>query len=308
MDLPNTLCILAPKDDHDMPWIVNLATAFQDLGKTVSYLDSASLSWEPHGTLDFSMLVNRSRDSTTGHQAKTVTAFLKFIEARGTKVFNGSHAYSIGNSKVNQLTVLHSLGLNAPRSLIVTNINQLLPSAKKLGFPLLIKPEEGGMGKGIIKFSSEEELQSYIDLPETRAKHEGTLWMLQEFVSALGDVIYRVWVCGGKVQCAIETSTTKDLSDGNCFNTCVCTLQKRPTIVIKAAAVTPEMESEAVRIMEYCQAHAGSVEFFINQDGKRVYFDINMLSTLPDPTKALNQGVWPDDYNPWKEFALRTIS
>jgi hypothetical protein len=306
----NTICILTPKEEECMPWITSLASALQSVGKNVYYLDSSSLSWDPLGKEELpSTVINRVRDSTTGHQAKTVLAFLQFLEARGTKVFNGSHAFGIGNSKVTQLTILNSLGLHFPTTLVITNVHQLLTAAKKIGYPVLIKPEEGGMGRGIVKFSSESELQDYIDDPENGPKHEKSLWMLQEFIETRDNLAYRVWVCGGIVQCAIETFTLKrEPTEVQCFNSCVCTLQKKSNVVIKATKLSPETEKEVLQIMDHCKAYVGSIEFFIAADGRRVYFDINMLSTLPDPSKVTNEGIWEAEYNPWVELATTMVS
>jgi hypothetical protein len=51
-------------------------------------------------------------------------------------------------------------------------------------------------------------------------------------------------------------------------------------------------------------AHAGSVEFLYDKAGRRLYFDLNLLSTLPLVERVQEaESVWGQDYDPWKEMA-----
>jgi len=67
--------------------------------------------------------------------------------------------------------------------------------------------------------------------------------------------------------------------------------------------VKNEIENLLLHVGSECQA--GSVEFLYNSFGERLYFDLNMLSTLPTTNDGSveNAGVWPDEYNPWVELA-----
>jgi hypothetical protein len=48
--------------------------------------------------------------------------------------------------------------------------------------------------------------------------------------------------------------------------------------------------------------HCGSVEFLYNTQGQRLYFDLNLLSTLPVGVED-SSGVWAPNYDPWQELA-----
>ena len=76
--------------------------------------------------------------------------------------FNGSHSYSIAWAKVNHHSILKSLNLKFPESWIFQNPKDLQTGIEKLKFPSLVKPNIGGLGKGIFKLKNEEDLEKYL--------------------------------------------------------------------------------------------------------------------------------------------------
>ena len=209
-------------------------------------------------------------------------------------------------------------------------------------FPLLLKPNAGGFGHGIQRVESFQELQDVV--VATRAS--STTWkngettttgteppvLLQAYIEPQDQLIYRVWFLQGRVQCAVTrtvpTATslvnhgTTAVSFHNEFSSgCVggnigryplVTVVDPPdtatTTVFRAWKVPAEVSDEVERIVQVLQdAQAGSVEFLYGRDdGKRYYFDVNLLSTLPDATINHDQ-VWPTNYDPWAELAAAII-
>lgn len=58
-------------------------------------------------------------------------------------------------------------------------------------------------------------------------------------------------------------------------------------------------------MMGAAQADLGSVELlYPSSVGQPLYFDVNMLSTLPNPAEVDDpHGLWPTGFDPWKEQA-----
>lgn len=75
--------------------------------------------------------------------------------------------------------------------------------------------------------------------------------------------------------------------------------------------VQQEIEQHLLPLLE--DAHCGSVEFLYdssNKDQQRLYFDLNLLSTLPimpqdgeGGTVTDDDKAWAPNYDPWREMA-----
>src|SRR4029077_9153132 len=85
--------------------------------------------------------------------------YLAYLERIGMRVINGCKAFSFEISKAAQLALLHSMGLATPRSRIVNCAIQAVSAAQEIGFPVIVKPNIGGRGSGVIRFDSAPALE-----------------------------------------------------------------------------------------------------------------------------------------------------
>ncbi|PYJ42288.1 MAG: hypothetical protein DME86_05790 [Verrucomicrobia bacterium] len=218
--------------------------------------------------------------------------YLAHLERIGTRVINGCKAFSFEISKAAQLALLHSLGLATPRSRIVNCAIEVISAAEEIGFPVIIKPNIGGRGAGIIRLDSVPEL--------ARAAVSGTIGfgidstaLVQEFLPIRGGHITRVETLGGKFLYAIKVYTS-----GENFNLCpaeICGtedgaspvntpgLVDAPKTGLKVEGYTPPQQIiDAVeKIVGAAQIEVGSVEYIVDdRDGRVVYYDINALSNF----------------------------
>ncbi|CAB9530334.1 expressed unknown protein [Seminavis robusta] len=157
--------------------------------------------------------------------------------------------------------------------------------------------------------------------------------LFQNYVQPKDGKIFRVWFLMGKVQCAVErtveipplleasTTTTTTTSTEEFTSGCVggvCQRQPknaRPMIQPWSVPedVRREMEEQLLPVLPP-DAHCGSVEFLLAEEPskseettnklvttyKRLYFDLNLLSTLPveedqqtpDPWLQLASAIW----------------
>jgi Carbamoyl-phosphate synthase L chain, ATP binding domain len=218
--------------------------------------------------------------------------YLAHLERIGTRVINGCKAFSFEISKAAQLALLHSLGLATPRSRIVNCAIEAISAAEEIGFPIIIKPNIGGRGAGIIRLDSAPEL--------ARAAASGRIGfgidstaLVQEFFQVRGGHITRVETLGGKFLYAI-----KIYPSGESFNLCpaeICRTEEEacgattvaladgPETGLKVEAFTPPQEiiGAVEKIVAAAQIEVGSVEYLIDdRDGTVVYYDINALSNF----------------------------
>jgi Carbamoyl-phosphate synthase L chain, ATP binding domain len=218
--------------------------------------------------------------------------YLAHLDRIGTRVINGCKAFSLEISKAAQLALLDSLGLATPRSRIVNCAIQAVPAAQEIGFPVIVKPNIGGRGAGIMRFDSAPALERAVAAGEIGFGIDNTA-LVQEFLPVRGGHITRVETLGGKFLYAIKVDTS-----GENFNLCpaeICStedggsaanatgLVDAPKAGLKVAGYTPPKEIiEAVeKIVGAAQIEVGSVEYIVDdRDSTVVYYDINALSNF----------------------------
>ena len=218
--------------------------------------------------------------------------YLAYLERIGTRVINGYKAFSLEISKAAQLALLHSLGLATPRSRIVNCAIQAASAAQEIGFPVIIKPNIGGRGAGIIRFDSAPALERPAATDEIDFGIDSTA-LVQEFLPIRSGHITRVETLGGKFLYAIKVYTS-----GENFNLCpaeICRIEDgaspvntpglvdAPKTGLKVEGYTPPQPIiDAVeKIVGAAQIEVGSVEYLIDdRDGRVVYYDINALSNF----------------------------
>jgi Carbamoyl-phosphate synthase L chain, ATP binding domain len=227
-------------------------------------------------------------------------SYLRHLEVRGVRVVNGSQGYSHEISKALQLELLEGLGLPYPRALVIHNPSQALSAAQEIGYPLVIKPNIGGSGAGIVRFSNPAEL--------THAVAENGLYfgidstaLVQEYFPARDSIITRVEILGGKYLYAIQIHIT-----GETFNLCpadICQNTKgeelaraacpvdAPKSGLKVEGYDPpaQVKRDAERILQTAGIEVGGIEYVIdNRDGRLLYYDINALSNfVADPERVV---------------------
>jgi hypothetical protein len=217
--------------------------------------------------------------------------YLAHLERIGMRVINGCKAFSFEISKAAQLALLHSLELATPRSRIVNCAIQAASAAREIGFPVIIKPNIGGRGAGIIRFDSAPALERAAATGKIVFGIDSTA-LVQEFLPVRGGHITRVETLNGKFLYAIKVYTS-----GENFNLCpaeICQVEDAsaanrmglvdaPKAGLKVERYTPPQQIiDAVeKIVGAAQIEVGSVEYIVDdRDGRIVYYDINALSNF----------------------------
>ena len=117
----------------------------------------------PNGHDEFALVFNRMSPSAwTRGRADNIfytLNYLAHLEQQGTRVVNGSQAFRYEISKALQLSLLQSLGLPYPRSRVIHRSSEAPPAAVGFRFPVVVKPNIGGSGAGIIRFDTAAQLE-----------------------------------------------------------------------------------------------------------------------------------------------------
>ena len=139
---------------------------------------------------------------------------LRWLEAHGRRVVNDSRALALEVNKLAQYAALNAAGVTTPRTIGAVGRDQVLHAAEDLGgWPLILKPNRGGAGAGVLLVESRDQLAAILDDPATPAPLDGT-WLVQEYVRADEPCITRCEFIGGRFYYAVRVDT----SDG--FEVC----------------------------------------------------------------------------------------
>jgi len=260
----------------------------------------------------FKVLFNRMSPSADSRQHGSglfhTLSWLKHLEFNGVRVLNGSKAFQFEISKALQHSLLQSLGLSYIPSRVIHQANQALAAAEGLRYPIVIKPNVGGSGKGIQRFDSPEQLEAAIAAGSIEMGYDHVA-LVQEFIPARGGHITRVETLGGKYLYAIQvylTGQTFDLCPADICqttrgealeNACVLEASKAG---LRVEGYTPPAEVIAAieTIIQAAGIDVGGIEYIVDdRDGKIYYYDINALSNfVADPLRVIG-------FNPFERLA-----
>ena len=220
------------------------------------------------------------------------TPYLEHLEGLGTRVINGSRAWGIEISKAAQLSLLRSLGLPFPAARAVHDPATIPDAARGLRFPVVVKPNVGGSGAGVVRFDTPEALSAAARADAIDLGIDGT-GLVQEFIPARDGRIIRVEVLNGRVLYAIRIYTSGDQFnlcpadvcqgvDGAALERAACPADA-PTNDLRVEAYTPPrfVADAAEKIMQRAGIEVGGVEYLIDdRDGQLYYYDVNALSNF----------------------------
>ena len=277
-------------------WYRPLFDELNRRGVAFDALQAHSHRYDPaERTTPYDVVFNRMSPSAYirggGHLTFYTSHYLAHLERLGVRVINGTAAWRTEISKAYQLSLLESLGLPYPPARVIHHASQAAAAAEGLRFPVVVKPNIGGSGAGIVRFDTPDGLE--------RGSRQGLdlgvdhTALVQEYVTPADGRIVRVEVLDGKFLYAIRIYTT-----GDTFNLCpadVCQdvsggALARPACPadapknnLRVEAYTPPAEIvEAVeRIMHASGIEIGGVEYMIDaRDGRPAFYDINALSNF----------------------------
>jgi glutathione synthase/RimK-type ligase-like ATP-grasp enzyme len=184
------------------------------------------------------------------------------------------------------------LNLPFPRTRVINCLAKATEAARDFDFPIVVKPNIGGRGAGIVRCDTPEALARAVDDNRIDLRIDSTA-LVQEFIPARGGHITRIETLGGRFLYAIKVFTT-----GENFNLCpaeICQVEDglsaagemclvdAPKSGLKVEAYAPPTEMiEAVeRIARAAQMDVGGTEYIVDdRDGSLMFYDINALSNF----------------------------
>jgi hypothetical protein len=278
-------------------WFRPLFTELERRGTPHERVEAGKHQYDPsESECKYSILFNRMSPSAylrgNGQGIFYTLNYLKHLERLGTRVINGSEAFTIETSKALQLSLLESLGLSYPRARVINHPSLAIEAARDLHFPIVVKANIGGSGAGVVRYDSPESLERAVASGSLDLGIDQTA-LVQEFVPARGGHITRVETLGGKYLYGIRVFTS-----GESFNLCPADICQTtdgvelarvacpvdaPRTGLQVEGYTPPAEVIAAveKIVQAAQIDVGGVEYIVDdRDGSLLYYDINALSNF----------------------------
>ncbi|ADV82414.1 ATP-grasp domain-containing protein [Terriglobus saanensis] len=260
----------------------------------------------------FKVLFNRMSPSANSRDHGSgifhTLAYLEHLELHGVRVLNGVKAFRYEISKAAQHSLLQSLGIRFLPSRVIHRASQAVAAAEGLRYPVVVKANIGGSGKGIVRFDTKEQLKAAVDAGELDLGYD-SIALVQEFIPARGGLITRVETLGGKYLYGIQVYLS-----GQTFDLCpadICQTSKGESLnnacVIEASKAGLKVEgytppAEVIhtieRIVQAAGIDVGGIEYIVDdRDGEIYYYDINALSNfVADAQRVIG-------FNPFESLA-----
>jgi hypothetical protein len=262
---------------------------------------------EPH----YAVIVNRTSPSshTRGHGSVLfyAEAVLAHYEGLGVPVINPVRAYRFERSKALQLGLFERLHVRYPRALVVNHREQVLKTLDRIAFPLVVKPNVGGSGAGIVRFDSAEALRARLDTLDFGP--DGTA-LVQEYVEPADGAIVRVEVLDGRALYAIRIVREAGAQE---FNLCpadicqtpppraaadalgACPVDARGGFSVRRFDAPGDAVKTAIRLTRGAGIDVGGVEYLVGaRDGLTYFYDVNATSNfVADAPRVLGFDPFP---------------
>ena len=219
-------------------------------------------------------------------------AYMRSLELLGARVLNGANVFALELSKSVQATLLRTLGIDTPRSITFNDPAALHQVAGDIGWPAVLKPDQGGSGARIQVVESLAEVDEIfrrdpsIWLPDN-------LFLLQEYLAHDPDQgIVRLEFVGGELLYAMRVKThgrfnlcpspvcNPDEGDSACAVPDEAPVAAPPVEFSAFHGVPEDAVHVAKRIVQAAGLDVGGIEYLETVDGRRVFYDINANSNL----------------------------
>ncbi len=280
---------------HENPeWIPPFAEAFAAEGVPLVEWPltggTIDLTAEPPEGVFWSRLSASSHTREHPHAKDYAASVLRWLEAHGRTVVNGSHVAQLEVSKVAQYTALAAAGFDVPRTIAVFGRDGVVDAAAGIGFPLITKHNQGGKGLGVRRFDSLDELSAYVDGPEWSEPIDG-ITLLQEYVFAARPFITRAEFVDGRFVYAVQVDTAAGSfelcpaeacevpADGQGFAASMCTFgpdgEPAPFAARTEITAAHPLVARLHTFLAEQRVDIAGVEFIETLDRRTVVYDIN---------------------------------
>jgi len=218
-------------------------------------------------------------------------AYMRTLERRGARVLNGADVFALELSKSAQATLLHTLGIDTPRSITFNDVTALRAYDDRIRWPAILKPDQGGSGARIHVVESLAHVEAIL-AADPALWLPDNLFLLQEYLPHDPEHgIVRLEFLNGQLLYAMRVKThgrfnlcpspvcNPDEGDGTC-EVPLAQTSEPPVEFIPYPDVPRDAVETATRIVRAAKLDIGGIEYLEAPGGRRVFYDINANSNL----------------------------
>lgn len=170
---------------------------------------------------------------------------------------------------------------------IITDENEALKTARKIGFPILIKARSGGGGRGIRKVEKEEDFKKAFAFASAEAQaafSDGAVY-IEKFLHPVKHIEvqiicddYNNVVCLGERDCSIQRNNQK-------------IIEESPSIFLNKDT-RKRMFEDAVRAAKAVGYRGvGTIEFLVDKQGNYYFMEMNTRLQVEHPVTEMVTGI-----------------
>lgn len=228
--------------------------------------------------------INRMSPSshTRGHTQSValMREILAWLEGWGATVINGSAAFRLEVSKLQQDLVLRKHGIRTPRTVGGVGKEALLELAKTFDGPFITKHNQGGKGLGIELFDQMDAFVAHLESPgfDPGPDH---VTVLQEYIRPAEGFITRVEIVAGKFLYAMRSQTDEgfELCPSDACQipklTESCPVDGSSKFSLSPLVAEDELVQKYIALCQDVGLTLAGIEFVENEAGERYTYDIN---------------------------------
>jgi glutathione synthase/RimK-type ligase-like ATP-grasp enzyme len=308
---------IAIVDEHP-EWSSRLVAELQSRRLSFEKIDHSSHAYDPRDRQPrYSVVVNRSSPSSHRRDHGSVLFYaeplLAHYESLGIPVINPVAAYRFEKSKALQAQLFERLRIRSPRTVVLNHVEQIAKALDGFRFPVVVKPNVGGSGAGIVRFDSRSELEARLPQIDLGPDHVA---LLQEFIEADGGAIVRIEVLDGRFLYAIRI-----VRGAGSFNLCPANICQVPPAAAASSSLAAcpvdapaslevtrheppaEAVEQAVALARAASIDVGGIEYLVSRDDGRIYFyDVNATSNFVANAPAV---LGFDPFRPFVDYIER---
>ena len=148
---------------------------------------------------------------TRGHRysPEMTSVVLSWLERHGRRVVNNSRALHLEINKCAQYAALNAAGIRTPKTVAAVGRGEILEAAGAFHpGPVILKPNRGGKGQGVMLFQTIESLRDHVQGDDFEAPVDGVS-LVQQFVQSPEPFITRAEFIDGRFFYAVRVDTSQ---------------------------------------------------------------------------------------------------